>query len=398
MRSERVSTTARAAVAVLVAGWLATAAGAAAEEVNRVVLRVNDEIATLQDYELRRSDEIARVLADPRVSPADRQEKLETVGREVMSNLFGELLLVSYADQHGIRIGDSDVDEAIQQMQTQRNIGSRAELEQALAASNLTYDELRTNISRELLWNQVIGREVQGRIEIGEEEVRAYYRNHLDEFEEPEKRWLKEIIVLESSGLPDAELRQLAQQISDRLAAGEDLEAVAASTSGEETTTGAIDLGWLGADEIGDELAEVAWSLEAGSYSAPIQARGGYHVLYVAEIKEAQVKPFPEVEEQLLSWLRNRDFNRELRKFMAEVEQQAYVHENLPPEAVGYQRVAEGLESKDELEAFRAPVLPAPTEQGNSEQGNSEQGNSEQGNSEQGNSEQGNSEQGAGES
>lgn len=358
MRSERISRSVPAAVAVLVAAWISTAAPAAAEDVNRVVLRVNDEIATLHDYEKRRSGDIARLLADPRLSPADRQDVLENIGREVMSNLFGELLLVSYADQHGIRVGDRDVDEAIQQMQTQRNLNSREELEQALAASSMTYDELRTNVTRELIWNQVIGRTVQSRIDIGEEEVRAYYRNHPEEFRDPEKRWLKEAIVLESSGLGDAELQRLAQEIAARVAAGEDFESVVAPYSEQESTTGVIDLGWLSEDEIGEELAEVAWNLEAGSYSSPVQARGGYHVLYVAEIKEAQSQAFPDVQDQVYARLRGQEFNRELRAFMAEIEQQAYVQENLPPEAVGYQRVAEGLEVEDELEVFRAPVMP----------------------------------------
>ena len=369
MRTERKSS-ALTAAALAAAVWIPAAAPLAAEDVNRVILRVNDEIATLHDYEHRRSGEIARVLADPRLSPADRQELIDNVGREVMSSLFGELLLVSYADQHGIRVSDRDVDEAIQQMQAQRNLNSREELEQALAASEMTYDELRTNVTRELIWNQVVGREVRSRVEIGDEEVRAYYRNHPEDFQEPEKRWLKEIIVLESSGLPDDELRQLAQQIADRLAAGEDIETVAASYGDEDSTTDLIDLGWLSADEIGEDLAEVAWSLAPGSHSQPVQARGGYHVLQVAEVKEAQTRPFPEVQEQLVNWMRGQEFNRELRKFMGEMEQQAYIRENLPPEAVGYEKVAAGLEVEDELEAFRAPVMPEPvdhTDQGDGE-------------------------------
>ncbi len=337
-----------------------TAAEGAAEDVNRIVLRINNEIVTLHDYEQRRAGDIARILADSRLSPSDRQELIEKAGREAMSNLFGEMLLVSYADQHGIRIGERDVDEAVQQMMEQRDISSRRELEEALAASNMTYDELRTSVTRELIWNQVIGREVRSRIDIGDEEVRAYYRNNPESFQEQEKRWLQEVIVLESSGLADAELQRLAQEISGRLAAGEDLATVADAYGEQESVTDVIDLGWLNADEIGEDLSEVAWSLESGAYSSPIAARGGYHILHVVEVQEAKMMQFQEVEERILGYLRSQEFNRELRSFMAEIEQQAYVRENLPPEAVGYQRLAEGLEAEDELEAFRAPLVPKP--------------------------------------
>ena len=43
---------------------------------------------------------------------------------------------------------------------------------------------------------------------------------------------------------------------------------------------------------------------------------------------------------------------------MARLEQQSYVRENLPPEAVGYRALAEAFELEDELEMFRSPVLP----------------------------------------
>jgi parvulin-like peptidyl-prolyl isomerase len=342
--------------AALAFSALATSAPAA-EDLNRIVLRVNDEIVTLHDYESRKSVEIARILSQPDLGAGDRQELLSRVGREVMQNLFSELLLLSFADQHGIRVSDREVAQALEDMQASRGIETREQLEEALAASGMTYDELEANARRDMLWSQVIGQEVNAKIELGEEEVRAYYRNNPQEFELPEQRWLKEIIVLESSGLPDDELEDLAAEIHRALAAGGDLESVAESYGEQETTTGVIDLGWLTEEEIGESLAEAAWSLEPGRYSPPVRARGGYHILYLAELREARMRPFSEVEDLVERRMRGQRFNKELRGFMARLEQQAYIRENLPPEAVGYRALAGDFELEDELEVFRSPVV-----------------------------------------
>jgi hypothetical protein len=45
---------------------------AVAEDVDRIVLRVNDEIATLYEYEARKAAEITNVLANPSLSDAER--------------------------------------------------------------------------------------------------------------------------------------------------------------------------------------------------------------------------------------------------------------------------------------------------------------------------------------
>ena len=343
--------------AALVVAALAPPAPAA-EDVNRIVLRVNDEIVTLQDYESRKSAEIARVLSQPDLDPGERQELLGLVGREVMQGFFNELLLLSFADQHGIRVTEREVGQAIEEMRESRGIETQEQLEQALAASGMTYQDLEDNARRDMVWSQVIGQEVRAKIELGEEEVRAYYRNNPQDFELPEQRWLKEIIVLESSGLAEDELRRVAGEIHRALVAGGDLESVVEPYRERETTTGVIDLGWLTSEELEDSVAEAAWSLEAGSYSPPVEARGGYHIIYLVELREAKIRPFDEVQDVIEQRLRNQRYAKELRSFMARLEQQSYIRENLPPEAVGYRALAEAFELEDELEIFRSPVIP----------------------------------------
>ena len=80
----------RRAIAALVLAWM-VAGAVAAVEVNRIVLRVNNRIVTLFDYEQRKQ---ARIDAIRRaeLSPEQRQELLDGVGEEVLRTLFEEML------------------------------------------------------------------------------------------------------------------------------------------------------------------------------------------------------------------------------------------------------------------------------------------------------------------
>ena len=77
------------------------ATAAVAEDVNRIVLRVNEEIVTLHEYEERKAGEISTILADQRLDSSQRQERLEQAGKVVMQSTFSEMLLLSFQFESG---------------------------------------------------------------------------------------------------------------------------------------------------------------------------------------------------------------------------------------------------------------------------------------------------------
>lgn len=350
------------AACLALALWGLTGLPATAEVVNRIVLRVNEEILTLYEYEERKSNEISVVLADQRLDATQRQERLEQVGRMVLQNTFSEMLLLSFANQQGIRVTDAEIEEAMGELLKRQGIETDEQLREALSQSGMTLDQVRENTYRELLWQQVVGREVQPKVAINDEELRAYYRTHKDDFREPEQRWLKEIIVLESSGLGDAELRRIADEIHAQLIAGGELEAVIEPYKDQGTTTGVVDLDWLRAGELESALSDTAWALTPGQYSQPVLGRGGYHIILLAGLREAKQKPLAEVENLIRQREYGKRFNRELRTFLADLEAKSFIQEDLPPEAVGYRALTSQYQSRDEAELFRAPVLEAPVD------------------------------------
>lgn len=356
-RPNKARTSFSALLLILLLAMPLAAGVAQAEEINRVVLRVNNEILTLFDYEQRKAAEVNLLLENPNLSPADRQERLGDVPKTVMFGVFREMLLESHASRTGTTVTAREIDATIDNMREQQGIPNTEELRAALAASGMTMEELRDNVRQELLLSQVIRRDVTGKIEVPEDELRAYYRNNTEAFRVPEERHLEEIIVLEEGELAGDPLEQKARAIYAEIQGGAGFSEVAARYQEEGVSTGVIELGWLKKGDLGSLLDDAAWGLEAGEVSEPVDGRGGFHILHLLESRGGEILPYGDVEERIVITERNRRFGKALNDFMAELAETSYIVEDIPPEAIGYRASSDFADAGDEeLPGFRGPL------------------------------------------
>ncbi|HSM51597.1 MAG TPA: peptidyl-prolyl cis-trans isomerase [Thermoanaerobaculia bacterium] len=337
---------------------LLTAAAAPAEEVNRIVLRVNDRIATLREYESRRDDRRQMIASAQGLGEAERRQLVEEAGRAAMKELFDELLILSRAQQLRVIVTRDQVNRALAASRERYGLASDQEFEAALAEAGLRLDDYRVRLEKQLQWQEVIGREVQPRVKVDEEAVQRFYRENADRFRVPERIEVQEIVVLEGAR-PDPEgLGALAAEIHGRLVAGEGMAEVAAAYAGRGETSALVDLGWVQRGELDAALEEVAWALASGEVSAPVPARGGLHILRVAAREPAGMRPLVEVRAQIEAAEETRQYDREMERYLAELAARAFVSESLPPDAAGYRELAPPVEI-DPL----APVPARPVEE-----------------------------------
>lgn len=346
----------RASAAPLVALSLAAALPAAAD-VNRIVLRVNDEIATLYEFEQRRGSRIQEIQrAD--LPPERRQRLLAEVGTQTMREMYEELLVLSRADQLDITVSDRQVQAAVRQTRERFGIDSEEQFRAALEASGMTLDDLAEQMRRNLLIREVMGLEVQQKIELEEEDLRRYYRDHPEEFSRPRRLQVREVVVPEE-GADSAEARAaLAAEVRAALLAGDDGAEALAELARKGQVTGVLELGWVERGDLEPALERGIWQLEPGALSEPIAARGGLHVVEVVGEEPARLEPFADVQEAIRDKLRGERYEEELTDFLAELEQSSFVVQNPPPEAAGFR--AGGRQRRDELSAFGLVIDEAP--------------------------------------
>ena len=326
-------------VAVLI--FLAAAPPAQAVVLNRIVLQINDRIATLKDYELRRAQMLADLAQAP-MSPEEKARARDQVGERVFRDLYEEMLLLSRADQLQIAVPEARLDEVVRQMRENMGLGDEQEFELALAQTGLSREDFRDRWRRNMRMREVIGREVNAEIlqALTDESLRRIYRENPDRFRTPRQVRVREVVVLDGSPLGADERRELAAELTAALAAGEDVEARVSELAAEETTSTFIDLGWVGPGELSPALDEVVFELPEGGVSEPVTARGGLHVLQVLERREPMLQPFDEVVQNIRAAEEARLFAARYEQYLDDLEEGSFIRLEPPPEAAEFRGVA----------------------------------------------------------
>jgi parvulin-like peptidyl-prolyl isomerase len=350
--AERIPTPAVAAL--LVAPLLALSAPrfAPAEELNSIVLRVNDEIATMYDYTERRDARLAAISESKDIAPEERRRYATEAPRATMREILDELLLLSRARQLVIEPGPSEIDEAMDATRQRMGIPNEEAFINALKASNMTLAEYRERTARSIKANQVIQREVNALVNVQDDWLQRYYREHPDEFRVPARARLR-ALVIPTDNISAEAAQQLAGEIRAALAAGEEMGAVAIRLRGDDLdrVVGPVDLGWVEPGELASALDAVVWSLPPGALSAPTQARGGLHLVEVLERVESTMKPYIDVKPEIEAREKEKRRDNALRKYLGDLEKNAYLVEKIPAEAAGFREVDASGES-DPLAAF----------------------------------------------
>jgi peptidyl-prolyl cis-trans isomerase SurA len=344
-------------------GLLAVVAAASpleADVINRIVLRVNDRIATLQDYELRR----AQLLADLGQADLDEETRRKALGQlseRVYRDMFEELLLQSRADQLDIRVSERTLEEVIKSLREDMGVPDEAAFEIALAQSGMTVPEFRERWRENLRMREVVGLEVTGKIvgALNEDALRRIYRDQPERFRSPEQVRLREVVVLDTSSLSAEERATLAAQLQAAMASGEGFEELLAERKEAGELSGIIELGWVRPGELAADLEKVAFGLPVGGVSEPVPARGGHHVIQLLERRESRIQPFEEVSDAILRQERERLFPQRYREYLTQLEESSHIVLAPPPGAASFRQVEGSLaeEVKD------APVPAAAQDQ-----------------------------------
>jgi parvulin-like peptidyl-prolyl isomerase len=335
--------------------------GLRADTLNKVVLRINDQIATLYDYQQRRQD-FLRDLTRREMAADERGRVISQAPEMVFKDMYQDLLLESRAHQLAIEISDSQITAAVMQMRQNFGIKTDEDFQQALQQSGIVEAQLREQLRGQLRVREVMEREVRSRVKVDEEALRRYYRKNVEQFRVPEQFHLKEVVVLDEGGLPSPEERRaVASQIRQAVTGGKPLAEASAEYQKKGVTSAEIDLGWVSPGDLDPALQTAAWKLKPGEVSEPVTGRGGLHLLLAAEHRDARIPPFSEVSSVIQSREQDRVYNLEVAKYMVELEQKSLIVVDPPAEAAGFRRLLSkpeepGIPGLSDLMAPRAPA------------------------------------------
>ncbi len=153
------------------------------EVIDRVVAVVEDRAILLSEMEM----EYRQYLFQNKLSdlPADQEAQLR---QQILDQLIADELLAIHADKTGIEVPEEAVEDELSRAieESRRGAGGDEAFERELEKAGLTFQQLRTQwkekIRARYLVEQLLRGEVFKGVTVTDAELRAYYREHLNEF------------------------------------------------------------------------------------------------------------------------------------------------------------------------------------------------------------------------
>jgi parvulin-like peptidyl-prolyl isomerase len=220
-------------------------------------------------------------------------------------------------------------------MRKEQNLEDDAKFQEALKQEGMTVSDVRRNVERNFLIQEVQRSEFGGKLQITEEEARQYYLVHQAEFVDPASVTLREILievpVTTSQGQPsftagqDDEALKKANAIRARLSAGEDFAKVAGevSTSASKANGGLI--GPLTVSELSTALQQILEKMKPGDITQPLRSQKGYQLLKLETFKPSAARSFDSVKDLVADRVYQARSRTEMRKFLDRVRRQAII-------------------------------------------------------------------------
>jgi parvulin-like peptidyl-prolyl isomerase len=316
-------------------------AGAAAEVIEQVLVKVNGDIITKTELEQRQIAALRQKMngqIDPALLKDEAQLKqaLSDVTPALLVEAIDEMLLFQMGKEKGYKLSDEQFKGWLQKLREEQKLDDDAKFHAALKQEGMTIEDLRRNVDRNFIVSQVQRDEVGSKLQITEEEARQYYLSHKQEFEEPASVTVREILIevpttKNAQGQPavnvaleDAAVEK-AKAIRARLTAGEDFGKVAAEVSDSSSKANGGLIGPLALAQLSTSLQQMFEKMKPGDISEPVRTPRGFQVLKLETLKGAEVQPFEAVRDLAADRVHGARQQTEFRKFMSRVRGQALI-------------------------------------------------------------------------
>jgi peptidyl-prolyl cis-trans isomerase C len=154
-----------------------------------------------------------------------------------------------------------------------------------------------------VLVNEYLRKEIAQKITAKEEDIKAYYDGHKEEFKAPAMVRAQHILVKVANGASEDDKKEAKEKIEGilkRIKAGEDFGKLAAEFSddpGSKQKGG--DLGFFTRGRMVKPFEDAAFSLKPGEVSGVVESPFGYHIIKVEETKEAGLEPLEKVRDRI---------------------------------------------------------------------------------------------------
>jgi peptidyl-prolyl cis-trans isomerase SurA len=315
---------------VVVAGLVAFALASQADVVTieQIICKVNGDIITNIDIEHDRA-ELEKQYRANGYTGKRLEDAMNAEAPNFLRNKIDHLLLQQKGKELELKV-DADLNKQIADMQRQTNTADPEKF-QALVRQETgkSYEDFKADLKNNLYEQGVVSEEVLRKIQFKQEEIRAYYDAHLDEFQREERIYLREIMISTQGKQDDpvalAAAQKKAKDIVDRARRGERFNELAQTNSDSVTAKDGGQLSPYKKGELAPAIEAAVWDKERGTVTDPINIGSGLLILRVDEHYKAGLASFEEVESAIQNHIVDSRHQVALRAYLTKLRDLSFL-------------------------------------------------------------------------
>lgn len=247
------------------------------ESLDRIIAIADDDV--ILQSELDRA--VANILTQYRNNPQQLPPR-NLLEQQVLQRLIMMRLQVQRAQSTGVRVSDTDVDQAMQRVAENNKIDVR-QLRASLEREGLNYEEFRKGLREQLLVQHLQQRVVQNQVNVSDSEVAILLASNSMKAGEVH---LQHILIAVPEGADAAQIqvvREKADNVKKQIDGGMDFTAAAIRFSNAEDALQGGDLGWRRYDEVPEAFANLVEGMAAGTVSQVLRGPSGFHIVKLVD-------------------------------------------------------------------------------------------------------------------
>jgi peptidyl-prolyl cis-trans isomerase C len=254
-----------------------------AKEDPNVIETVNGEIISRADFE----SELTREMQMMEGAPPHTLEQIEPMKLTLLTTITERTVLLQAARQAGIEVAPEEVDRRVLRIKADYPTEG---FDDALAQGQISLPELKRKTAALMTIEKLFNEQVYPRVAVTEDEIRHYFEERTEEFQDAEQVHAAQIVVKDL---------EEAKKIRAQLSNGKKFQDLARKYSLSADAKVGGDLGWFPRGVMPAQFDDVAFKLAPGQVSDVVSSEYGFHLFKLLEKKPGRKKELAEVRHQV---------------------------------------------------------------------------------------------------
>jgi peptidyl-prolyl cis-trans isomerase SurA len=322
----------RFAAGALLALVLTVPAAGQGTIIEQVLVKVNGEIITKTDLETRQIAALRQ--KNPNLRPdsdAALRAALVEVTPAVIVDAVDEMLMMQRGKELGFTMSTDRFNSIVENIKKENKIESDEQLQAALKQEGMTMADLRRQLERTMLVQQVQQQEIMQKLQVTDTELKTYYEAHKGEFVTSPNVTLREITInvpVSAQGInvaQDDAAKAKAEEVRAKIVAGEPFARLAAdySDSGSKANGGLV--GPLSKSDLSEDLQKAIAGLKTGGVTPVLRTTRGYQIIKIENLQETNQKSFEDARGEIADKIASGKRQGEYMKFIAKLRAEAII-------------------------------------------------------------------------